>query len=799
MTTRHKLTTLITGIAMAATISAFSRQGEPDGRWTIRSEQAAEKWEDAFVTGNGRQGTMVMGQPENEQIICVHEELFIRKWDRDLEAVVDIAHLVPEVRRRIDAGEPKAPVPASHEASRLLRKNGTGHANAVTPHPAFDLRIAHLGTGKTAAYERTLNLETGEAISRWQHEGGGTEQRVFSSRANNVTVVALRATGERKLALSLWLAETPGRTGDYQGLDLAKVFRSVKSEATANHGLHFHADYALDRGGYEGVARVTTKGGSLVQAREGLQVSDADEVLITLRIHPLDDGSTSARSEIEQELAALPEAYEALLEPHAKSHGDMFRRVILDLGCKEQWATTSTEQFRKDSASGGVSPLFLEQTHAMGRYLLISTSGRYPAPLQGIWGGDWKPAWSGGFVLDSNLNLAISAAAMGNLPECAESYFGYVERILPGWRLNAKSYLGCRGFLVPHYADPEKGHLTHIAGFWAWMYWIGGGGWNIRPFYDYALLNGDWAFMENRVLPLYLEMGDFYEDYLTKDEQGVYHINPGLSPENWPPDMKHELVLKDTTFDVAVAREVFQILIELGERFDLAPEKIARWTQIRDNLVTYRINQDGALAEWIPEQYGDNYNHRHSSHLYPIYPGMELLEPESPPALLQAAGVALDKRFAHQTNSAHGLIHVALMAARLKQVDKVTKNLDLFARRNYHYASLVTSHDPDRIYNLDASLSLPRLLMEMLVFSRPGHIDLLPAWPEEFAEGSITGVLVRGGHVIDISWSDGRLTSAVLHAGADDHIRVNYGAETRSLDCTAGDVFRLNGELQVTK
>lgn len=104
----------------------------------------------------------------------------------------------------------------------------------------------------------------------------------------------------------------------------------------------------------------------------------------------------------------------------------------------------------------------MEQVAAMGRYLLISSCGKYPPPLQGIWGGTWKPAWIGGFVWDSNLNLAISAASMSNLQECAETYATYVERLLPGWRLNAQNYLGCRGFIVAHYNDPLNGYLTHL-------------------------------------------------------------------------------------------------------------------------------------------------------------------------------------------------------------------------------------------------------------------------------------------------------------------------------------------------
>jgi|GEM_PF-2791921 len=119
--------------------------------------------------------------------------------------------------------------------------------------------------------------------------------------------------------------------------------------------------------------------------------------------------------------------HDELFEPHAKEHGEMYRRVVLDLGAAKQWSTTPTEKSIAISKERGVTPLLLEQIHAMGRYLLISSCGKYPSPLQGIWSGNWSPPWQGGFVLDSNVNLQMSSAAMGNLPECARSYFGYIR------------------------------------------------------------------------------------------------------------------------------------------------------------------------------------------------------------------------------------------------------------------------------------------------------------------------------------------------------------------------------------
>ncbi|KPK49603.1 MAG: hypothetical protein AMK72_04080, partial [Planctomycetes bacterium SM23_25] len=521
-------------ITALASLALASEKKTSSGRWIAWSQRPAERWEHGFVTGNGRHGARVMGHPGSERIICNHEELFVRFWDRRIEMVADIAHLLPEVRRLIDEGrEREAYDLANTEAKRQLAGKGRIFPKAVVPHPAFDLHLQFKSAGESSDYRRQLDLETGEALTAWENADGGVEQRAFSSRTYDVNVIQLKGTAGRKLDVTLSLAETPGRRRSIKGVNLRDYTKRPRT-AAARGWLFYDVEYGFDPGGYEGVARVTTKGGNMSADGGKLTVSGADEILIVLRILPQEDGSVLQRRSIQAELTKLPGSYREMFVPHAKEHGEMFRRVVLDLGAAKQWATTSTEQLIDASARKGVTPLFLEQIHAMGRYLLISSCGKYPSPLQGIWGGSWSPPWQGGFVLDSNVNLQISAAAMGNLPECARSYFNYVKGMLPGWRINARKYLGCRGFLPGNYADPGKGYLVHLGSRMGWMYWPGGAGWNIHPFYDYALLTGDREFMKKEVLPLYLELSDFYEDYMVKGEEGHYHIYPGVSPENSP-------------------------------------------------------------------------------------------------------------------------------------------------------------------------------------------------------------------------------------------------------------------------
>jgi len=784
---------LISGI-FTVSVKASGVKSNLKDRWVAWSEKPSSSWENAFVTGNGKHGTMVLGSLQDERIICVHEELFIRGWDPAKITVPTTADLMPEVRRLIEEGKERAAaVLLTDEANRQLCGMGAFQRWPLMPHPAFDLSIKNWkeSLANITHYHRQLNLETGEALVDKQDITGKIEEAVFSSRTHDVNVIRLKASQGRKLNILLALKETPGRKGTHFEHNLDSAFRSVNSSATSGW-LMYQAAYSTTPGGYDGLARVTLKGGRMTVDEESLKIEDAEEVLVVIRITPLADINLSDVSAVKKELSSLPDSYQQLLKPHSHAHGEMFRRMQLDLGCEDAWKTTSTEKMLAEAKQRGVTPLFLEQVHAMGRYLLISSCGKYPPPLQGIWGGSWKPAWIGGFVWDSNLNLAISAASMSNLSECAESYCGYVESLLPGWRLNAKNYLGCRGFIVAHYNDPANGYLTHFnkKGGFPWMFWAGGAGWNIRPFYEHAMLMGDRQFLEKRVFPLYREMAEFYEDFLAMGDDGLYHICPSISPEHGAAG-KHSWLSKDATMDVAIVREVFTFLCRIGKEFHARPEDIQKWAFYLDKLPSYRINEDGALAEWVDEKYLDIYNHRHNSHLYPVFPGTELVGSDVDTTLQKAAAVALDKRFAFDTSSAHGLIHVALQAARLKDPNKVRQNLDRFSKREYLYDGLVTSHEPAHgIYNLDAILSFPRLLMEMLVFTQSGQIDLLPAWLEDYPDGTIKGMKIYGGHTLDMNWKSGNLVSLTIHGGSDEMLECSYRGNKKQIQLKKNRTYR---------
>jgi len=213
---------------------------------------------------------------------------------------------------------------------------------------------------------------------------------------------------------------------------------------------------------------------------------------------------------------------------------------------------------------------------------------------------------------------------------------------------------------------------------------------------------------------------------------------------------------------------------------------VPRWERLLERMPAYRVNEDGALAEWALEGLGDRYTHRHISHLYPVYPSLEF-SPERTPELFAAARRAIDKRLeaGMGNKSAHGLMHGALLATRLRCPELLWRMLSIFATERFLNTSLITCHNPGLgIYNLDAAFSLPTVLMKMLLHTEPGRIVLLPALPgDALRRGTLRGALARGGVVVEeLHWNLLRRRIAVrLRSQSGQDVCVSAGVSLRAV------------------
>ncbi|WP_043494108.1 glycosyl hydrolase family 95 catalytic domain-containing protein, partial [Streptomyces viridosporus] len=398
-----------------------------------------------------------------------------------------------------------------------------------------------------------------------------------------------------------------------------------------------------------------------------------------------------------------------------------------------------------------------------------------PPRLTGLWTGDWDTAWSGAFTTDANLNLQTASAAAAALPEVTEALASLVHRQLPDWRDNARAVFGTRGAVAPAHTDGESGHAYHFSREYPLHLWTAGADWLLKSLVDHDETRGE---RDPRTAAALAEVALFYEDFLTRtDSGGRLVVVPSYSPENRPANASWGTV--NAAMDLSAARHA------LLTAATYHPERAAGWRALADRLPPHRTNADGALAEWAWPGLEDSYDHRHLSHLYGVWP-LEEITPYDTPDLAAAAHRALELR-GTENDSAHGHLHHALIAARLRDGERVAHALARVLEGDFFHVSLMSAHYPHRhVYNADAAHTLPAVLIEALVQSTPDRLVLLPAPPPAYPSGTLRGVRTRFGAALDLTWSPAGAT-AVLRPDRTHRIDLWTSAGAEPLDLVAGE------------
>ena len=333
-------------------------------------------------------------------------------------------------------------------------------------------------------------------------------------------------------------------------------------------------------------------------------------------------------------------------------------------------------------------------------------------------------------------------------------------------------------------------------------YWVAGAGWCYQPFWEHYQVTGDRDFALNRIYPALREIAFFFEDYLSlQDTSGRYIFAPSYSPENWPGNLdQRQCAAVNSVMDISVCKEVLTHLLELCDTLEIPEPNAPRWRDRLARMPEYLTDDLGALKEWAWADHPERFDHRHLSHLYGAWPGDEIRQ-DIDPALADAALLANRKR-AQGNASIHGIMHRALVAARLRDRFLAGRNLRQVLDQGYlNSGSMMTNHNPYRIYCPDACGSLPVLLVEMLLYSRPGVIELLPALPDGFEVGVMRGVRTRACVVArELRWDVGGGTVYLdLESAVDQVVEIRGpakpDAEVLSVDLRAGErwtrAFRL--------
>ncbi|MFW5857590.1 MAG: glycosyl hydrolase family 95 catalytic domain-containing protein [Planctomycetota bacterium] len=774
----------------------------------IHDHTPATAWESAMVSGNGTLGAMVHGQPREETIIVNHERLFLpREAPGDPLAVAE--HL-PALRRILaEDGYAHGLV---YLDTRACEKGLAPARGNPAFHPAFSLTIQTETEGAITDYRRETDFSTGEVTVRFRDERTAFTRQLFVSRDAHLIALQLSSADPGTLSCTLAI--------DHAGAEE----HITRKPAAGTDWIGVRAAYRNSASGYDSVVRLAVTDGTARIADGHIRIRGAGTALLLLHVAPWGTAE-------EREWPGLPDGlfpespvYEVLLDAHRAIHGDLYRRVAIDLGGTEEERSLVIDALLAQSEQAGALPAaLLEKLYNAGRYMSLCCFGELPPNLQGIWTGTWDSPWGGGYVWDTNLQLAMASFMTCNMPELMDAHVNLLKLVLPGWRDNARRIGNCRGLFASGAfsagIDPDPTE-RHTYGHWSWMFGAGYAGWQGRLLYDYWEVTGDQAFLQEFVLPYLVEVAAFYEDWLVRDGTGACRFSPACSPEVGFAD--------NPTFEIAVARDVFRMIRqsvrhlsrEALDALGIDDARLERWQALCDALPPYLVNDadtmagpedrrgyyidrrnsplaaDGALKEFAFPNQREAYPHRHYSHLYPLFISDEF-SPDGTPDLWRAATIAFEQKLAHwptpdecgTATATHRRMHAALCAARLGRGETIWAVLTQLVTGKAIFPSLMMSHfDNHQVFNVDGNGALPEVVHRMLVRAVPGSVELLPALPAALPRGRIGGLRLAGRlELRNLAWDrDAATVTAVLVSDCDQTVAVSSGQATCNIAFTAG-------------
>jgi alpha-L-fucosidase 2 len=761
----------------------------------------------ALTSGNGAMNIEVMGDPYSEQILFHHESLLM-PWKGPLEAP-KVANIFSQVRQMALDGKNSEAI-----ALALKNMNESPIKQDTEPHltiPAF-LMMLDLPKSETVSnYLRTVNFENSEIKVIWTDENGDWLRQTFTSRPDNVIVQRLTPPEGKTMNVRIslhksaeWSMPSGMDWGARRGIgttdpDMA-AFVSLTSDQKrlAPKGVEAgevrldsneqrliykcRLDPSVDNSGYAGITRVIRNGGSAKMDGNTLVIRNALSVILLTRIEYFPEFSESYAEALQKSVEELTPDYQAMLERHQKIQSEILNRVTVDFGGAPQYGMSTEELLSDQQSRPDFSPALLEKIFEMGRHWFILNSGKYPSIAAHI---------------NSTIDLQTAGAVQGDMREGMEAYFKWMEEIAPDCRNNARNIFGFRGTSYPLFPDKGFGvnfYYNASSEIGIWPYWISAGGWRMRQLWDHYLVTGDVELLRNRIVPAYKELAQFYEDFLTiTDQDGNYIFVPSISPENTSRSRAQSGPgLINATMDITVCREVFTNLIQACELLGTDTDSVTKWKAMLAKLPSYLLESDGTLKEWAWPTLEEHHSHRHVSHLYGAWPGDEI-DPDRTSQLARAAEIA-NRRRAFDTMStaapgetlaAYSRCHRALIGARLKDNIIVDIQLRQLIEHGYISTSLRSSREPYGVPVPDAQGGIPAIMMEMLAYSRPGVVELLPALPASLVRGSISGMLARTfARINNLSWDmDARSVDLTITSLRNQRITLisRYGIEEISV------------------
>lgn len=758
------------------------------------SSSTAVDWEHGLVAGTGSLGAVLSGTSTRHVVHVCHEEFFLPV--NSAIAAPRIVKQIGDVRAAILSGDTDA---AAGITSLAAAKDGyDGRLIWTDPFvPVAAISWTPDGPTEESTYRRVGDFTTGRVEVEWVTTAGERSSiALIPDRAAGTLTLELFSTREVHGVLSLDFGPDEQGIGDYPSTDYG-IFLTP-SEPLFEGG-RLMIDVEVDA---EALPPFVREHPPSPWQPTGARLEV--DVSLDLDPHPVDGGvrvrlpaGATVSLPIRVELSG---GLVGTTPPADASHASLFGASSLDLHSGVEDSVSYDAVLERARAGDADCVLAaLELAFAAGRHTIISSTGVLPPTLVGIWQGTRRPAWSGDWTQNGNVQHGgVASLVASGTPELFTSYLRAIFRHVEDYAANAERVFGGEGWLLPARFD-SHGRSNHFATAYPHLYWMAGGAWVLRLAWDQFCATGDLETLREYAWPLARNVMAFAISVAFADDTGILHLAPSYSPENTPANRTNPLAV-DATMDVAAFRDAARLGIRIADLLGESADRAA-WESFADHLPPYRVADGGTFAEWLDPAIAEQLAHRHASQLYPFWyeedPAAQT--PELRAAALETIRWKLGWRDERpwagrdgRQEMAFGQVGLGLAAARLGDADAAVRCVESLAR-DFWRPNAVSTHDGDSIFNVDASGGLPAVVIEMLVQSQPGSLTLLPALPASWPSGSIRGVRARGGVVIDeLTWdADGATVSLALVPGSDaarhgDVITVSGLGTARSVDLSHG-------------